>query len=144
MATLYEKVQSLSQKIEANNIWRQRESFNLIPSEATPSLLVKMCEISDPSGRYAEHKTMKGQEVYFYQGIDFIKEIEDQAKEGVDFMTVHAGLTSKAIERLKNQGRVADVVSRGGAFHLGWILHNEKENPLYSSFDSFSFLGFDD
>jgi len=81
MATLYEKVQSLSQKIEANNIWRQRESFNLIPSEATPSLLVKMCEISDPSGRYAEHKTMKGKEVYFYQGIDFIKEVEDQAKE---------------------------------------------------------------
>ena len=66
---------------------------------------------------------------------DIFGVIEDQAKEGVDFMTVHAGLTSKAIERLKNQGRVADVVSRGGAFHLAWILHNEKENPLYSSFD---------
>ena len=61
--------------------------------------------------------------------------IEKHAKDGVDFMTVHAGLTSKAIERLKNQGRVADVVSRGGAFHLAWILHHEKENPLYSSFD---------
>ncbi len=66
---------------------------------------------------------------------DIFDVIEDQAKEGVDFMTVHAGLTSKAIERLKNQGRVADVVSRGGAFHLAWILHNEKENPLYANFD---------
>jgi phosphomethylpyrimidine synthase len=61
--------------------------------------------------------------------------IETQAKEGVDFMTVHCGLTLKAIERLKSQGRVADVVSRGGAFHLAWMLHNQKENPLYAQFD---------
>jgi phosphomethylpyrimidine synthase len=66
---------------------------------------------------------------------DLFGVIEGQAKEGVDFMTVHAGLTSRAIERLKNQGRVADVVSRGGAFHLAWILHNDKENPLYAHFD---------
>jgi phosphomethylpyrimidine synthase len=66
---------------------------------------------------------------------DLFDVIEGQAKEGVDFMTVHAGLTSKAIERLKNQGRVADVVSRGGAFHLAWILHNGMENPLYANFD---------
>jgi phosphomethylpyrimidine synthase len=50
-------------------------------------------------------------------------------------MTVHCGLTSKAIDRLKKQGRVADVVSRGGAFHLAWILHHGKENPLYEHFD---------
>jgi len=66
---------------------------------------------------------------------DLFSVIEAQAKEGVDFMTVHAGLTSKAIDRLKNQGRVADVVSRGGAFHLAWMLHNQKENPLYADFD---------
>jgi phosphomethylpyrimidine synthase len=50
-------------------------------------------------------------------------------------MTVHCGLTSKAIGRLKNQGRVADVVSRGGAFHVAWMLHNDKENPLYEYYD---------
>lgn len=66
---------------------------------------------------------------------DLFSVIEEQAKEGVDFMTVHAGLTSKAIDRLKNQGRVADIVSRGGAFHLAWMLHNQKENPLYAHFD---------
>ena len=66
---------------------------------------------------------------------DLFAVIEEQAKEGVDFMTVHAGLTLKAIDRLKLQGRVADVVSRGGAFHLAWALHNQKENPLYAHFD---------
>jgi glycine/serine hydroxymethyltransferase len=72
------KVEHLAQRIERNNRWRQRECINLIPSETTPSFLVKLCEISDPSGRYAEHRTMKGQEVYFYQGVDFIREVEDE------------------------------------------------------------------
>ena len=86
MPSFGDKVESLSERLIANNIWRQHESFNLIPSESTPSLLVKMCEISDPAGRYAEHKTMKGQEVYFYQGIDFIKDIEEAAQsELADF-----------------------------------------------------------
>jgi phosphomethylpyrimidine synthase len=66
---------------------------------------------------------------------DLFSAIEAQAMEGVDFMTLHAGLTSKGIERLKKQGRVADIVSRGGAFHLAWMLHNQKENPLYANFD---------
>ncbi len=80
MDSFSQKVQQLAQKVERNNVWRQKESFNLIPSESTPSLLVKICEISDPSGRYAEHRTMKGQEIYFYQGIDFIKEVEEEAR----------------------------------------------------------------
>ena len=66
---------------------------------------------------------------------DLFEAIESQAREGVDFMTVHCGLTMKAIDRLKQQGRVADIVSRGGAFHLAWMLHNGKENPFYARFD---------
>ncbi|MBM3297299.1 MAG: phosphomethylpyrimidine synthase ThiC [Candidatus Aminicenantes bacterium] len=66
---------------------------------------------------------------------DLFGVIEAQAREGVDFMTVHCGLTRKALGRLREQGRVADVVSRGGAFHLAWMLHNQKENPLYSGYD---------
>jgi len=80
MSSFHEKIQSLSIKIQENNNWRQRASINLIPSETTPSLLVKMCEISDPSGRYAEHRTMKGEEIYFYQGTDFIREVEEEAQ----------------------------------------------------------------
>jgi phosphomethylpyrimidine synthase len=66
---------------------------------------------------------------------DLFSAIESQAQEGVDFGTVHCGLTLKAIARLKSQGRVADIVSRGGAFHLAWMLHHERENPLYARYD---------
>jgi len=66
---------------------------------------------------------------------DLFETIESQAREGVDFMTLHSGLTLKAVDRLKKQGRVADIVSRGGAFLLAWMLHNERENPLYARFD---------
>jgi glycine/serine hydroxymethyltransferase len=81
MVTLRERMESLVGRVERNNAWRQAESFNLIPSESTPSLLVKMCEISDPAGRYAEHRTMKGEEVYFYQGTDFIRDVEVEAQK---------------------------------------------------------------
>lgn len=81
MASFHEKVHSLVQRVEENNTWRQKESFNLIPSETTPSMLVKMCEVSDPSGRYAEHRTMKGEEIYFYQGTDFIRAVEEELRQ---------------------------------------------------------------
>jgi len=61
--------------------------------------------------------------------------IEEQAKDGVDFMTVHCGVTQASVARLKKQGRIAGIVSRGGAFHTGWMLHNERENPLYQYYD---------
>lgn len=80
MSELENKINSLLHKTVANNRWRQKECINLIPSESTPSLLVKMCEISDPAGRYAEHRTMQGKEVFFYQGIDFIREVEEEVR----------------------------------------------------------------
>ncbi len=61
--------------------------------------------------------------------------IEQQAKEGVDFITVHCGITRAAIARLKQQNRLTDIVSRGGAFLIGWMLYNDHENPLYEYFD---------
>lgn len=81
MTRLKEKLTFWSEQIEKNNRWRQQECFNLIPSENTPSLLVKLAEIADPCGRYAEHRTMKGQEVYFYQGTDFIRDVELEARK---------------------------------------------------------------
>ncbi len=66
---------------------------------------------------------------------DIFAVIEEHARDGVDFATVHCGVTQVAIDRLKNQGRVADVVSRGGAFLIGWMIHNEQENPLYEQYD---------
>jgi phosphomethylpyrimidine synthase len=66
---------------------------------------------------------------------DFFHSIEEQAEEGVDFVTVHCGVTQAAIKALKSQHRVTDVVSRGGAFLLGWMIHNDRENPLYENYD---------
>jgi len=66
---------------------------------------------------------------------DLFAAIEEHVRDGVDFITVHCGVTRSAIARLKQQGRVTDVVSRGGAFLIGWILYNERENPLYEYYD---------
>ena len=66
---------------------------------------------------------------------DLFAVIEEHARDGVDFVTVHCGVTRSAIARLKKQGRVADVVSRGGAFLIGWMVYNECENPLYEYYD---------
>jgi phosphomethylpyrimidine synthase len=61
--------------------------------------------------------------------------IEKQAEDGVDFITVHCGLTREAAARLKKEGRIMDVVSRGGAFSIEWMAYNKKENPLYEHYD---------
>jgi len=66
---------------------------------------------------------------------DLFAVIEEHAADGVDFITAHAGLTVRAIERLKSEGRILDVVSRGGSFLVEWIIYNEKENPLYEQYD---------
>ncbi|MBI4723237.1 MAG: phosphomethylpyrimidine synthase ThiC [Candidatus Stahlbacteria bacterium] len=61
--------------------------------------------------------------------------IERQAKDEVDFITVHCGVTRTSFDKLKSEGRVMDVVSRGCAFLLTWMLANNNENPLYEYFD---------
>ncbi|RMG04085.1 MAG: phosphomethylpyrimidine synthase ThiC [Nitrospirae bacterium] len=66
---------------------------------------------------------------------DLFGVIERHGAEGVDFITVHSGLTMRAVEHLKNEGRVLDVVSRGGAFLVEWMIFNEQENPLYEHYD---------
>jgi glycine/serine hydroxymethyltransferase len=81
MADLGNILENVACRVRENNLWRQRNCFNLIPSETTPSLIVKMCEISDPAGRYAEHRTMKGKEIYFYQGTDFIRDVEEETRD---------------------------------------------------------------
>ena len=61
--------------------------------------------------------------------------IEGHAEEGVDFVTVHCGLTRKTIETLREDGRILDIVSRGGAFLVEWMIYNDRENPLYEHYD---------
>jgi aminomethyltransferase len=63
-----------------NTLWRRQRCINLIPSEQTPSRMARMLSILDPVGRYAEHKALKAfseAEVFYYQGTDFIAEVEE-------------------------------------------------------------------
>ncbi|HNQ63935.1 MAG TPA: phosphomethylpyrimidine synthase ThiC [Syntrophorhabdaceae bacterium] len=66
---------------------------------------------------------------------EFFDVIERHGMDGVDFITVHCGVTKRSIERLKKQGRIAGIVSRGGAFLTNWIIVNGRENPLYEQYD---------
>ncbi len=66
---------------------------------------------------------------------DIFNAIRRHAEDGVDFVTVHCGVTKAAVDALRRSGRLMDVVSRGGSFLAAWIIHNERENPLYSEFD---------
>ncbi len=66
---------------------------------------------------------------------DMFRAFEKQAKQGVDFAVAHVGVTKESVERLRKQKRLIPMVSRGGAFHMAWILHHGEENPLYKEFD---------
>lgn len=66
---------------------------------------------------------------------DIFNAIRKHAEDGVDFVTVHCGVTKVAIEALRRSGRLLEVVSRGGSFLAAWIIHNNEENPLYKEFD---------
>ena len=66
---------------------------------------------------------------------DIFAGVIKHAEDGVDFITVHCGVTRGTVERMKNEGRIMDVVSRGGAFTIEWMSYNNKENPLFEHFD---------
>ncbi len=88
--TLEGLAHSLVRKTLDNARWRQRATINLIPSEQTPSPLVRLLSISDPAGRYAEHRIVKALgevETYYYQGTRFIAEVEEELAEQMrDFL----------------------------------------------------------
>ena len=79
--------------------------------------------------------TRRGKAIVDMTADDLFKAIEEQAEDGVDFITVHCGMTREAASRVKNEGRIMDVVSRGGSFTVAWMIHNKKENPLYEQYD---------
>ncbi len=61
--------------------------------------------------------------------------ITEQAEQGVDFMTIHSGVTRESVERFKKQGRLLDIVSRGGTFMMEWMEYSGRENPFYEYYD---------
>lgn len=66
---------------------------------------------------------------------DILDVLEQQARQGVDFFTIHCGVTRKSLEALNKKRRLLDIVSRGGAIIANWIALHKKENPFYEYFD---------
>ena len=61
--------------------------------------------------------------------------VEMHAEDGIDFMTIHAGVNRESVEKMKNNPRQTDMVSRGGALLLEWMDENDRENPFFEHFD---------
>ncbi|RLB22404.1 MAG: glycine cleavage system aminomethyltransferase GcvT, partial [Deltaproteobacteria bacterium] len=101
------KVERLLEKAVKNTVWRQRECINLIPSEMTPSPMVRLLTVMDPAFRYAEHRKLKAfneMEVFYYQGTNFIAEVEQLVKKE---MALYLGCTE--VEARPISGQLANM-----------------------------------
>lgn len=116
---LKELTTRLVTRVVENTHWRQQETINLIPSETTPSLLVRLLTISDPSGRYAEHRLMKAfkeTDVFYYQGTKLIGEVEvllaDELRRFLDCSEVEPRVISGQMANTVVFSGIVDYLNR--------------------------------
>ncbi|MGC8821145.1 MAG: phosphomethylpyrimidine synthase ThiC [Fervidobacterium sp.] len=76
-----------------------------------------------------------GKNVVDFSEKDFIDMVRSHAEDGIDFMTIHVGITKRNLEKISDSKRVLKIVSRGGSIVVGWMIKNNKENPFYTHFD---------
>ncbi|MFH1709019.1 MAG: phosphomethylpyrimidine synthase ThiC [Planctomycetota bacterium] len=76
-----------------------------------------------------------GRDIHAITGDMLFDAIAEQARQGVDYMTVHCGVTRSSAAALQSRPRVAGVVSKGGALLIAWMKHHGRDNPLYAEFD---------
>ena len=76
---------------------------------------------------------LMGKELEELTAEDLLEVIEHQARQGVDYMTIHAGILLEHLPLV--YGRVTGIVSRGGSLHAVWMMHHRKQNPLYERYD---------
>jgi phosphomethylpyrimidine synthase len=88
-----------------------------------------------PLYQSAKFAMSRGKSFLDVTAAEMFKLIERQLSQGVDFITVHCGVTRQSREALQKDARIMGVVSRGGALTLEWMKHNSKENPLYENYD---------
>ena len=99
--------------------------------DETREKLLAKCPV--PFGTVPIYQVIEGRSVEQIDGKTILKIIERQAKQGVDFFTIHAGVLKEHLPLLRN--RVAGIVSRGGALLAKWMLYHNRQNPLYEMFD---------
>jgi phosphomethylpyrimidine synthase len=86
-----------------------------------------------PIGTVPIYQTVKNKEVTELTANDLLDMIEHQAKQGVDYMTLHAGILLEHLPLV--HGRITGIVSRGGSLHAVWMMAHRKQNPLYERYD---------
>jgi aminomethyltransferase len=129
------KAQNLVKKAIENTRWRQRECINLIPSEMTPSPVVRRLSVMDPAFRYAEHRELKAfyeMDVFYYQGTDFIAEVERQVegefREFLGCPEVEARLISGQLANMAVFSGMVDYVNRADRKReprrIGYVMNN--------------------
>jgi len=99
--------------------------------DETREKLLARCPV--PFGTVPIYQVIENRGVEDIDGGIILQIIEKQAKQGVDFFTIHAGVLREHLPLLES--RVAGIVSRGGALLAKWMLHHKKQNPLYDMFD---------
>ena len=99
--------------------------------DATREKLLALCPV--PFGTVPIYQVIEGRNVENIDSKIILEIIERQAKQGVDFFTIHAGVLKEHLPLLEK--RVAGIVSRGGALLAKWMLYHDKQNPLYEMFD---------
>lgn len=99
--------------------------------------ILEMCSV--PLGTVpiyeVEFRVAKRSSVYDMTADDLFEVIEEHGKQGVDYITVHCGVTWESLKRYQNEDRVTGIVSRGGGLTAAWMLKNKEENPLYKYYD---------
>ena len=99
--------------------------------------ILEMCSV--PLGTVpiyeVEFRVAKRSSVYDMTADDLFEVIEEHGKQGVDYITVHCGVTWESLKKYQNEERVTGIVSRGGGLTAAWMLKNKEENPLYKYYD---------
>ncbi|MBP1913055.1 phosphomethylpyrimidine synthase [Thermococcus stetteri] len=88
-----------------------------------------------PIYQAAEEMLAKGKAIIEMSEEDMWRAVEKHFKDGVDYTTIHVGVTKEVVEKMKRTKRAVGMVSRGGTFLAAWILHWGEENPFYKDYD---------
>ncbi len=96
----------------------------------------KIMEVVDvPFGTVPIYQLAREKDIADADEDDFFNVVEKHARDGVDFMTIHAGVCRTTVERLEKSNRLLGVVSRGGSLTIAWMKETGLENPYYAEFD---------
>jgi phosphomethylpyrimidine synthase len=100
--------------------------------------IIKQCPVAVgtvPLYEMADYAKRKQKSILELSGDEMFAVIEQHCAQGVDFLTLHCGVTLQTVQRFKEVGRLAGAVSRGGTIMMEWIHHNGRENPLYEYYN---------